>query len=547
MCLGYDYTCVFIDGGVCPAEHDSTRTRPAVSNHRSELSPASDTGAVDNGEPRKQLYVLSDEPYSSKTSNTRFTRADSAIAFPRSLGVNINAGILPKMQAFAWNTGTRLEHLETNRSNVFQYLTPHDVKTFSTVYFNSVHPVFDLIDQGDFTKRASHCSASQSMDLGFQVVLCGVVALGSLFSPKTICIHEAELVEHARLTLDGTFAQSRALLSVDFVIGWILRAIYLRSTSTPHVSWMASSLAMHIAESIGLHQEMSEIKATQGHTMTEAEIETRRRTFWVASSLNRLFSAQYGRTMVALQNVTCRYPAISPSDEGDDFISLLRLLPFLCDATALPTSDSITVLTDGILKLSKQAVKQLPLVLLRADAIFSIYRKLKYIGASLSPSQTEALLSAISTALEAADTLVFQFQQWWTVIGVPFHSVCVLISLNTPESLNLLHKAMETLQNVAAIFSSHRSREALRTAQYLAKAAEAKKRKELESLQRCLNLNATMTTASPERGEEGAIGDLMAFEWPTDVDLGFSYFLDESYIGDANMRDGAHNEKLGLR
>jgi hypothetical protein len=503
-----------------------------ASESREQPPIPSDFPAIGDREPRKQLYVLSEGRSSPRIGNTSFTRADSAIAFPRSLGLTLKADDPPKLHAFAWNTGTRTEKLEGPRSNLLEYITLLDIKTFSDPYFTSINPIFNIINPEKFNHRVARCWATQNIDAGFEVVLLGAMALGSLFSTH-IFIHEAEIVEQARLTLDRTFAHSEVLLSVDFVVGWILRAIYLRSATKPHVSWVASCMALHVAESIGLHQELSEIKLTQKAQSqkcltSEAEIESRRRTYWVACSLNRLFSAQYGRTMITHQNVACRYPTANSDDAANDFISLIQSLPYLCDPrSAGPSAD----LTDAIMQLGKTAIYKLPLLLIRADSMFCIYRKLRYIGVTLSPTQTEVILSVIRSALEAADSLALQYQQWWNIVGVPFHSVCVLIALNTMESLTLLHKAMETLQNVATRFSSHISREALRTAHYLVKVAEKRRRGELVRLQRCLNLNAEMVASAPTQNpaSEGT-SDLPLFQWPTDFDLGFPDFLDTDYL-----------------
>lgn len=508
---------------------------PTVSRSRDEVSTASNSGGIESLEPPKQLYVLSEERHSPRTGNTRFTRVDSAIAFPRSLGLSLNADHPPRLGAFAWNTGTRLRDPEVARQTIFEFVSLRDVETLSDTYFTSVHPIFDIISREEFNHQISRSWASQTLDAGFEVVLCGVMALGSLFSTHNTFLHEADVVEQARLTLDRTFAHAKVLLSVDFVVGWILRAIYLRSTNGPHVSWVASSMALHIAESIGLHQEMNEIKTTQRgqiqrRLMSETELETRRKTFWVACSLNHLFSAQYGRTKITLQNIGCRYPTEDSNETAASFVSLLRLLPHLCDATSTIASSTISNLTDGLLRLGEMAIYKLPLLLLRADAIFCIYRKLRYIGVTLSPRQTDVVLSAIRLALDAADTLALRSQPWWSVVGVPFHSVCVLIALNSMESLTLLHHAMETLQNITTVFSSHESREALRTAHYLVKVAEHERRGELECLQRCLNLNTKITNATitPSPSSEEDL-ELPLFEWPTDIDLGFVDLLNTNH------------------
>jgi hypothetical protein len=536
VCVGYGYSCVYANSEVSAVEQVSISSvklplSPTVPRSQEQLSAASDSLLTVNGEPQRQLYVLSEERQFPMTGNTRFTRVDSAIAFPRSLGLSLNADDLPRLQAIAWNSGTRVENLEVIQPNIFHYITLDDLETFPNTFFTSVNQIFDILNHEEFNHRVTRCWETQNIDDGFGVVLSGVMALGSLFSAHHTLTHEAEIVEQARLILDKTFAHSGVLLSVDFVVGWILRAIYLRSTTKPHVSWVASCMAMHIAESIGLHQEMSEIKTSgraqsQSRVMTETEIETRRRTFWAASSLNRLFSAQYGRTMITLQNIGCRYPIAVSGDGAENFISFIRLLPDLCDATNSASSSAVVLLTEGLLRVSRVAIHKLPLILLRADAVFCIYRKLRYIGVTLSPIQIEVVLSVIRSALGAADSLALQLQQWWTIVGVPFHSICVLIALNTMESLTLLHKAMETLQNITNTFSSRRSKEALSTAHQLVKAAEKKRRGELECLQRCLNLNTRMTTSTAVQtpsSEEQL--DLPLFEWPTDDDLGFLDFL----------------------
>ena len=199
--------------------------------------------------------------------------------------------------------------------------------------------------------------------------------------------------------------------------------------------------------------------------------------------------------------------------------------------SAMPRSEGPGAdLTDSLIRLGKIECHNLPLHLIKADAMFCIYRKLRYIGITLSQNQTETILSVIRSALDAAESLAHQYQQWWNIVGVPFHSICVLIALYTMESLTLLPQAMETLQSVATVFGSHVSREALRTAHYLVRVAEKRKRKELVCLQQCLNVNAEMA-GSPQTQNpvEEASSDLPLFQWPTDFDLGFPEFLDIGY------------------
>lgn len=484
-------------------------------------------------EPPNQLYVLSEERQPSRTGSTSFTRVDSAIAFPRSLGLSLGADDAPKLQAFAWNTGTRAEAPAVVQPSIFEYISYEDIEKFSLIFFTSINPVFGLLTREDFNRRIIQSWETQSIDAGLEVVLCGTIALGSLFSTPPFT-HEPNVVEQARLTLDKTIAHTgSALLSLDFVHGWLLRALYLRCTANPHVSWLASSIALHIAESIGLHQEMRSVKTatrTQSRVLTDAEIESRRKTFWVACSLNRLFAAQYGRSKINLQNVSCRYPGPDEEEDADDFIGLIRLMPDLCDATTLVSMPAIAPVTEALLSLARFRTEKEPLLLLRADCVFCVYRKMRHVGLGLSGLQSEAVISVIRAALVAADSLARQRHQWWMIIGVPFHSLCVLLALNTLDSLTLLQGAMETLQRVVGVVGSDGAREALRTAHGLVKGTEGSRRRELECLQRCVNLNAQVGEMVP------VVGEVPAFEWPTDFELGFAEYWDTGFLeGDVDV------------
>jgi len=113
------------------------------------------------------------------------------------------------------------------------------------------------------------------------------------------------VVEQAKVLLDLTISHPPALLSVKHVVAWVLRAIYLRCTTRPHLSWMASNNALHIAEALGLHREFSEIhnSCTMFRKVSPLEIDLRRRTFWVAMALNQFFASEYGRSRVHIDFV----------------------------------------------------------------------------------------------------------------------------------------------------------------------------------------------------------------------------------------------------
>ncbi|TAQ86583.1 hypothetical protein B7494_g5089 [Chlorociboria aeruginascens] len=535
LCSGYGYECEYTNRSSIADSEPPRQSPPQLfprradsqsllySHNRDPYHQVFKTAGNEHprdGTPKPRLYVLSEDDRSVGNLNTSFTRVDSAMALPRSLGISLSMNEPPRLQPFAWNLGNRLEQVPPLRSSLFNLVTMRDIEVFSNVYFTTIHIIFGFLDQVKFERQAARYWASQEVDVGFEVVLCGVLALGSLYSPTRQSLHEAEIFEHGRLALDHTFAHSGSQLSVDQVAGWILRALYHRTTAKPHLSWVSSSMAMHIAESIGLHQEMSEMKTTHNPPRFVTPEE------WVATSLNRFFAMHYGRTPVQLESIGCLYPKQTNGvDIIADFVSLVRLLP--PQSSNVPSVADIPKLMETLAKLFKIRVEGLPLLLIRAEICLCVYRKVRFVGITLAPAYFDMLVSIIRVALEAAKTLGEKREPWWALVGVPFQALCVLLSINTSQSLSLIPETLETLHTITCIFNYHSSREALQTAQSLVKASEVNKRRELEYLQRCLNLNTTIpgSIGSPNDGSE-QMPEFQSFEWPNNMDFGWSSFLD---------------------
>ena len=80
-------------------------------------------------------------------------------------------------------------------------------------------------------------------------LLLGVAALGCLFGHWPVAI-ETQLVHSARIALE--YCQLPAP-QIGNIVGWLLRVIDLRLTSSPHATWMASCTLMHLIETTKLH------------------------------------------------------------------------------------------------------------------------------------------------------------------------------------------------------------------------------------------------------------------------------------------------------
>ena len=162
--------------------------------------------------------------------------------------------------------------------------------------------------------------------------------------------------------------------------------------------------------------------------------------------------------------------------------------------------------------------------LLRADACFCTFRMLRSTNLGLSAAQVSSLLEVIRVALDGATFLTSMRHPWWNIVFTPFHIVCILLSLETSESLAMIPAALETLRNVSTVYDSHLSREAIRTAHSLVHGAREKRRKELESLDKGVKVIGSVPH-SPTVGS-GSVSSGTNFEWSMNNDLGLSDFLD---------------------
>jgi hypothetical protein len=353
VCTGYGYQCSFTPDTKRPKTRaqshgyaEEARTA-STSIFNEEHSGSATAQSVDSGmnaahePPVEQPFIVMETPSTrnlalsssamSEPLRSRFTTIHSAIAFPRDLGHMLGLSDPPRLQSYGWNTGTRLERVPNLEIRVLEQMSLSDVLQRSDTYFNVVHPLFGFLDRDAYTKSCIATWSSRQMPVDIAGVICGVVALGSLFSSSsTAWALESYVVDQARLVLEMSVSHPPALLSIKDVIGWLLRALYLRSTTRPHLSWMATYNAMHIAEAIGLHQEFGKIDVLHQRLREVAMVVAvlRRKTFWVALSLNRLFSIEYGRSPVHLDSISCRpMEAEGPIDLTADFVSLCQLLP----------------------------------------------------------------------------------------------------------------------------------------------------------------------------------------------------------------------------
>lgn len=253
-CVRYEYKC----------EYAVSTKKPSLV-HQGDVAQESQPAAV-LGRTAPNIIQLQAHPLTAPGARfhhrsildpvkTRFVRANSAIAFPRILGMDLESDAVPRLHSFAWNLGVRPEPQEAVIV-ITEFLSWPEMQNLAGVYFRIVKPELGLLDETDFMEQIAARFTNPTGYHDIDAVALGVAALGSFFSP-TPHIKEDKFILYAKRQL----VQKSVIQSPNpsHVAGWILRTFYLRLTARPHASWTSSCITMHLVEASGLHKEMQTI------------------------------------------------------------------------------------------------------------------------------------------------------------------------------------------------------------------------------------------------------------------------------------------------
>lgn len=514
MCQGYDYECEYENGA-----SKFPSKRPIPSEEFSSRPPEKLTRL---GSPQSTLRQTTDSsiPGILELSKARYVGKYSSIAFPLYVGLEVEATKLPRLHSFAYHSGIRKEPPCAVIHQISEKIPWNTTRALIEVYTVTIHPIFGFLDMNSFYSRCEKHWHSQPQDMAFEAIASGVLALASLLNGSLDQDIEMWLVLHAKEILEDS-SISR-FPSLEQIAAWILRAIYVRCTGRPHVTWLTTCTIMHLIEATGLHHGSDSLLQTTGNLAPRPDVSnTIIRTAQVATCLHIVIAFEYGRSIMAVNRQTLE-SNLQGAHEGD-------LTPQMCSliAAALPvthaTRDSADTTEEIISTLEK--VVNIPvghdfLLLLRADLALGIYRRLRVMGSKLQQMPHDRVISAGAAALPAARRLVSQGQVWWNIIGTIFQFACALLAMDTSSSCDMLVGTMETLEFVVDQLDTHLAREALSTARQLARAALDKKKKGVEALEHVVGPSPDSTAAQKERPlpEDPSLSPSLDYQFPFDLD-----------------------------
>ena len=446
--------------------------------------------------------------------------ANSGAAFVRKLGLKIDPTKAPKLNLFGWNIGTRSLSAQVNTTSalpIVEITSLEHMKSLAQVYFDKVEPCYGLIDHPQFFERLNVRWQSPLVPSIYDSVLASVAAIGCLFSQRNATITEFHLVRSARSSLENHHLAGPP--SIDLLVGWTLRSVYLRMVDSPHSTWIASCTLMHLVEASGLLPDSpSDLLPSP-----QCDSELRKRLIGFAHHLNAWTSFDLGLSRVSFQKD--ELPLLPSPKPGTYTAEILGLLPVSVSLDPGRTKDEAD-LRSTLSRIVEGAHSRSPSILAQCNLVLCILRRIHTQNLDISSGLAEQVLALLKKGLDCARSMVIDCSPWHHVANVPFHIICVLLVMDTRSSLAMLPEAMQTLNLVASTYDTETMRNAYSAACLLVLLHQQRRKDDIAIFGEVLNTHHHEgQIASPLHFDSSAedsswLGALVA-DWPglQNVDL----------------------------
>ena len=468
-CVRYEYDCYYF----------SVRERRGMtaSSHRASPPVVESRIAPSAPPPLRDGHAHSPGPNSQLQS----LEANSGAAFVRKLALGIDPANAPRLHLFAWNLflGARTLNRTPLSLPITEIMSRATMEGLMAIYIEKVDPCYSFVDRVIVDQRIQARWNMGTTADQYDAVLCGIAALGLLFSQRFVTDKELDLVESAKRILERS---TEAHPGVDIVTGWVLRVAYLRMTASPHTAWMASCTLMHMVEAAGIHSaHLSEnIPGIQRESFAAPEL--CRRLFGVARHLNVWMSFDLGRSRVILQNATHSAPSSRP---GEFHAEILSLLPW--SESLDPGKDVDLVSLKATLSSVLERELTMPsTILAHCNLVLCLCRRLRALDYVISGPMLDKILALTAKSMMCAQANLDSGSVWHHTANVPFQVVCILLAFDTPSSIAQLGNAIGVLKNAAQLYQTDAAREACNTACLLVLLHQKRKEADTKSLSNVL-------------------------------------------------------------
>ncbi|WPG98935.1 Hypothetical protein R9X50_00173700 [Acrodontium crateriforme] len=515
LCSGFGYDCHYRSVprrrrtaavSATPKTIGAT-TVPSASTQQNDLPTGSPTTSVTGKSDGNVILGL---PGSSQCY-VRSVESNSGAAFMRKLAMAIDPSDAPPLQLLAWNLflGERLQSYSTPIwTSLTDVVSLAEMRTLAQVYFEKVDCCYGFIERSHFD-RCVDSKWSPESSPWYDAVLCGVAALGCLFSTRRAEEKEAGLVYLAKSILER---EAHLNSSIHDATGWLLRTVYLRLTARPEDAWIASCTTMHIIDAAGVHSETPPSKILRPMTH-ESPPDTRRRVFGVAQHMNIWMSFDLARSRVVLQNATTVSAVERPNNFTTELLELLPYSEILDPAMSLGGVELSSALA-GILQ---RFHTEPPSVLAQCNLTLCIYRRLYGLKWEIPPEILDKALALIERGLQAVHAITVSESPWHQAANVPFQAICALLTIDSANSLALLGDTIAILVEIDQVYQTKATREALFAARSLVYMHQKRREADVKKQADMLKFYPATTVANDEEFIDFLHGQSLAdFTWFND-------------------------------
>ncbi|KAJ4986228.1 2-nitropropane dioxygenase [Stagonosporopsis vannaccii] len=518
MCLGYGYECSYRSmprTRRSQASIDRSQTTVLEAGSPSTAAPATSRRLERrqcDGSPVRGLEQLPEalptQVQGAQISYLRPDQLNSGAAFVRLFTTTLESkqSVSP-MRMLAWNLflGERQHATVTHAESVIDILTEVEMQNLARAYFARFHPCYGFIDNGMLFRSISRTWNEQDRSVQQDAMLCGVAAIGSLFSSTSDLVTEQRLVVLAKRLLDPSDAGTPSL---RLSTAWLLRSVYLRLTAKPEEAWQASCTTLHVIAATDFTSGAGTNDLSLSDE-TQNLLDTRRSLIGVAQHLNIWLSYDLGRSRVVLPDLDAFPIAAKP---GEYTAELLGLLPYsqVLDPTNRLSSESLLATLEEVLD---RTHTEPPSVLAQCNLALCVYRRLHSSNLEITEEVRHKVFSQMKKSIRAVHSAIAQGLPWHHVANMPFQILCLLLYVDTVQSFAILNEALSCIVAVNNAYQTEATLEAATAANTLVQLHRKRREAEIQNHTEMLNLYPSLDPQIHETQAEFLSGDALQDSW----------------------------------
>ncbi|KAJ8114974.1 hypothetical protein OPT61_g3269 [Boeremia exigua] len=515
MCLGYGYECLYRSTPRSRRRQRGSSRLQTIGTQEGSPSVAARTAS-----PQQEQYTQISEPPQELQPQgqqvqeqqglpyyLRSVQSNSGAAFVRLLTTTLESNQNPSpVRMLAWN----LFLGERRKPDIFgvcltDVLKEIEMQDLAAVYFAKFHPCYAFVNLGTVARDISDTWNYHGRSDAREAMLCGVAAIGSLFSTTQNLRTESALVAIAKRLLDPSTAGPPSL---HLSAAWLLRTVYLRLTAKPEEAWLASCTTLHMIDAAG---SMSRVGLDTSPVLDGSSdvSDIRKSLIGVAQHLNIWLSFDLGRRRVVLPSLTALPLASKPGEYTTELLGLLPYSEVLDPANELSSETLLKMLEDVLDRTHNEP----PSVLAQCNLTLCIYRRLHPSSLAIPDCIKINVFRLMQKSLLAVLSALDQGLPWHHVANIPFQVLCLLLFIDTAQSFALLSDALSCIVAVNNAYQTEATREAETAAYTLVQLHRERREEELRSHANMLELYPLLSPQVQESQSHLLSGDALQDSW----------------------------------